>query len=412
MMEEVLLRFPHIGYQIFKQLNNPFLTNCREVSNSWKNFIDNEKLPWIRMIIQKIKPLTSPWKKFLQKSNKTSLVQMATSVVQHFKNFDFYQESTGPINTVPLHFAAMTGNTEMIERLIQNGAELNEIDSFQCTPLHYAARNDHLTAYQLIMKNNPIKNPEIGYMTPFHVAAKHGHFLICKLIIDNIKDKNPKNVDDETPLHYAAKGGFLDICLLIIDNKRTDLNPGDESGNTPLHYAATSGNLVIFKLIISNIQHKNPPANDGITPLHLAAKYDKLAIFQWIFHNVNLFGVKNPRDNYGYTPLHYAAEGGYLAICQLIITNVEDKNPGLRPSGGLTPLHLAARKRHYNICQLFMENIQELRTPLHQGYRNWHDEVCNMMMQYSGKTTKRNADEVSRKHRVSKFYGKFHFPRN
>ena len=222
-MEAILLRFPHLGYQIFEQLDNPFLTICREVSESWQSFIDIEKLPWIRMIIQKIQPLTSPWKTFLQESNKKSLVQMATSVIKHFKNFEFHQESTGPINTVPLHFAAMTGNTEMIETLIQNGAKLNKIDSSRCTPLHYAARNNHLTAYQLIMKNNPVKNPESGYMTPFHMAAKHGHLRICKLIIDNIKDKNPKNVDDETPLHYAAKAGFLEICQLIIDNKWTIL---------------------------------------------------------------------------------------------------------------------------------------------------------------------------------------------
>ena len=356
MMEEVLLRFPHIGYQIFEELNNSFLTNCREVSNSWKNFIDNEKLPWIRMIIQKIKPLTSPWKTFLQQSNKKSLVQMATSVIQHFKNFEFYQESTGPINTVPLHFAAMTGNIEMIERLIQNGAKLNKIDSSRCTPLHYAARNNHLTAYQLIMKNNPVKNPESGYMTPFHMAAKHGHFHICKLIIDNIKDKNPKNVDDETPLHYAVKGGFLQICHLIIDNT-DDKNPEDESGNTPLHYAITSGNLAIFQLIFNNAQNKNPPANDGITPLHLAAKYDKLAFFQRIFRdvcqNLVIFGVKNPRDNYGYTPLHYAAESGYLAICQFIITNVEDKNPGGIPE----VLHLCIWLLEKDIAEISMMNF-------------------------------------------------------
>ena len=122
MMEDVLLRFPHVGYQIFEQLNNSFLINCREVSNSWKNFIDNEKLPWIRMIVQHIKPLASPWKKFLQKSNYESLVEIALSVIQYYKEFNCVPE-----NTVPLHFAAMTGKTEIIERLIQKGSQLNKI---------------------------------------------------------------------------------------------------------------------------------------------------------------------------------------------------------------------------------------------------------------------------------------------
>ena len=153
------------------------------MSESWQSFIDNEKLPWIRMIIQHIKPLTSPWKKFFQKSNVKSLVEMATSVTQHFKDLESYPwmyEKTELTNTVPLHFAAMSGNAEMIERLIQIGAKLNEVDSVQCTPLHYAATNGHLTAYQLIMENNPTKNPECGYMTPFHMAAKHGKTGKCE----------------------------------------------------------------------------------------------------------------------------------------------------------------------------------------------------------------------------------------
>ena len=67
---------------------------------------------------------------------------MATSVTQHFKDLKSYSwlhEKTDLTNTVPLHFAAMSDNAEMIERLIQIGAKLNEIDSVQCTPLHLTA---------------------------------------------------------------------------------------------------------------------------------------------------------------------------------------------------------------------------------------------------------------------------------
>ena len=117
-MEVVLLRFPHIGSQIFDQLDNPFLTKCREVSDSWNSFIDNEKLPWIRMIVQHVKPLASPWIDFFRKSKVKSVVEIAFAVIQYFREF-----KSVPENTVPLHFAAMIGNTEIIERLIQTGAK-------------------------------------------------------------------------------------------------------------------------------------------------------------------------------------------------------------------------------------------------------------------------------------------------
>ena len=41
-MEEVFLRFPHIGIQFFEKLDDSNLAKCREVSKSWKNFIDSE----------------------------------------------------------------------------------------------------------------------------------------------------------------------------------------------------------------------------------------------------------------------------------------------------------------------------------------------------------------------------------
>ena len=42
-MEEIILRFPHIGEQIFKLLDDKSLAESREVSRSWQQFINEEK---------------------------------------------------------------------------------------------------------------------------------------------------------------------------------------------------------------------------------------------------------------------------------------------------------------------------------------------------------------------------------
>ena len=51
-MEEVVLRFPQIGEEIFDSLDEKSLQNCREVCRTWKNFIEdpNHKLLWIQII--------------------------------------------------------------------------------------------------------------------------------------------------------------------------------------------------------------------------------------------------------------------------------------------------------------------------------------------------------------------------
>ena len=46
----IFYRFPHIAEKVFGMLNDKDLVKCRGISNDWKKIIDNQKLPWIRMI--------------------------------------------------------------------------------------------------------------------------------------------------------------------------------------------------------------------------------------------------------------------------------------------------------------------------------------------------------------------------
>ena len=49
-MEEVILRFPHLGQQIFESLNDDSLQRNKRVKRSWRYFIDNQKTSWVRII--------------------------------------------------------------------------------------------------------------------------------------------------------------------------------------------------------------------------------------------------------------------------------------------------------------------------------------------------------------------------
>ena len=54
-MEEQFSRFPYISEQIFDQLDDQNLVKCRRISKSWCNYLDNQKVLYIRMIKQSIK---------------------------------------------------------------------------------------------------------------------------------------------------------------------------------------------------------------------------------------------------------------------------------------------------------------------------------------------------------------------
>ena len=89
-MEEVTLRFSHLGEKIFVQLDNLSLARCREVSKIWKTFLDQQKFLYIRSIQSRIKKkheIGEPWKTFFKKSN-TEMIQEALNTWrgrrQHF----------------------------------------------------------------------------------------------------------------------------------------------------------------------------------------------------------------------------------------------------------------------------------------------------------------------------------------
>ena len=51
-MEEILLRFPHLGENIVKKLSNEDDSKLREVSRTWQNFVDTPRIFDWRMSIR------------------------------------------------------------------------------------------------------------------------------------------------------------------------------------------------------------------------------------------------------------------------------------------------------------------------------------------------------------------------
>ena len=47
-MDEVILRFPTIANNLFKEIDNKGLTRCKEVSKLWRDFINDQKDLWLR----------------------------------------------------------------------------------------------------------------------------------------------------------------------------------------------------------------------------------------------------------------------------------------------------------------------------------------------------------------------------
>ena len=113
-MEEVLLRFGHIGLKIFHQLDNQSLANCNEVSQFWQDFIYREKISSFQKIKVYSKLPDASIRKVLRKSDSNQAAELANNVTSVFKKVSWdgsilnADQKTRDMDT-PLHFAAKNG---------------------------------------------------------------------------------------------------------------------------------------------------------------------------------------------------------------------------------------------------------------------------------------------------------------
>ena len=324
-MDEIISRFPHLAEDIFDNLDNESLVKCKEIGRFCYNFLDEEKVVWLRRI--------------------------KNYVGEHiilYIGFDRFKESWK---------MAIKKASKLVVREI--GISLmKSLTKFLTKSYSYNIYSD--------IDNLLYRTEKVILYSPLHFAVENGNATLCKLILERSNHKNPKAFGDWTPLHIAAKSGCLEIFTAII-NQTEDKNPRDANGITPFHLAAYSGHLKICQEILKNIDEENQGHDKyyRTTPFHVAAKMGHLKICEAMINN---FKEKQPRDRSGLTPLHFAACEGHLEICEKIIDSVEDKNPA--NNFGSTPFQYALYNNHFKICEIIMDSLKDDK-------EFWRGFMCN-----------------------------------
>ena len=391
-MEEFLLRFPGLGEKIFDQLDNQNLTKCKEVSRSQRQFLEENKVLWKRMI-EKYSANNVDFKdswKLVTEKVPTQIVKELALAVEKFYTFRPHRLES---QHSPHHIAAERGSLSLCKFIAQKTKVVNPERSDGLTGLHFAAQEGHFDVCQYLIEDLENKNPrDKDGRTPLQLAGMNGHIEIFKLIMENQSEKNPKfGCCGRTLLHGVAGAGYLDV-FKYMSLRLGHLNPTSDSGKTPLHEAAQEGKFEVVKYIVdllNGTEHVNPASIHGWTPLHLAAHNGHFKVFEYIAERVSDLDVERSD---GYTSLHLAASEGHFEIVRYIVGIVNDKNPV--NAEGNTPLHETAKKGHLEIYKCIADQVDkknpiyknpvnnEGTTPLHEAARKGHIGICKLILDY------------------------------
>ncbi|XP_070550045.1 putative ankyrin repeat protein RF_0381 [Ptychodera flava] len=114
-----------------------------------------------------------------------------------------------------LHWAAKNGAAEVIQTLLQHGAEVNSMDMLTFTQASYEGHADVVRALIKAGANKESVNHD-GHRA-VHDAAAKGHLEVIKILLEEGADKNVLNAHGESPLIQAAEFGHADVVKVLLD---------------------------------------------------------------------------------------------------------------------------------------------------------------------------------------------------
>ncbi|KAL8844430.1 MAG: hypothetical protein Q9176_001340 [Flavoplaca citrina] len=241
----------------------------------------------------------------------------------------------------PLHLAAMQGNPDIVQLLVDHQSDVNITTS---------------------LRGGVGERKFNGQRTPLHWACAGGHESCVRLLIKHGADVNAKNYTDRTPLQEALMRSHLSIAEFLLE-RGASVDSHDSEGWTPLHQMAHSGKepLKIVNLLLdkgSDIEAKTFTKNstnfvfdNQATPLFLAAiQGHKGTIKALMDRGANA----RCRNMIGEMPIHVACWRGHASVVKMMLEmgiDIEEKDLTYEE----TPLLKAASTGQIHVLRLLLE---------------------------------------------------------
>jgi len=226
---------------------------------------------------------------------------------------DLNAEDTAENGMTVLHRAAEWGNAlELMQFLVDRGAELNARDNRGWTPLDYANDRKH-SGIAAFLRSRGAKAAtaeaagEFGTQAREMIAAaqKGDVAAVSALLREDPGLVHARGACGETPLHWAAHHGHRVIAeLLLKHGADVHSEASVKWGGTPLAWAAEKEPGIVELLHAHGANVNAADSTTGQTPLHFCARGgDKGEIAEFLAaHGADI----NARDNSGRTALQYA----------------------------------------------------------------------------------------------------------
>ena len=191
----------------------------------------------------------------------TPLTQGEKTMLYHTSAED--TEAAGvALGWTALHLAARSDAADVIQALLEAGADLEAETLFNARPVHTAVDSNSLGALRLLIDAGANANARGSRKcTPLHDAALWGEEAILEALVQTPGIKlNLKDSDGQTPLMLAIEYGHQ-RCVELLLHAGADVQIKDRNGRTAADYAQEAGGK-LRSLFFAHTQATKPKVTD------------------------------------------------------------------------------------------------------------------------------------------------------
>ena len=220
----------------------------------------------------------------------------------------------------PLLYAALNGQADAIELLLEFGANVHTRDGHGYTPILAAADKRHAEAVRKLLRGGANPND----MTKF---SKSALLLACgagewrlptlRALIEGGANVKPQHPNGFTPIHDIANFGSEDEMAYLIEQGCESDSP-QHDGSTALAIAIQKSKRECVRLLLDAGADRNRMISEGFHPVHFAAKCPNWQIMQMLLEkgdvHINVQTHEQKR-----TALHIAYEARNTTAVKILM---------------------------------------------------------------------------------------------